>query len=328
MLKKCAPSVAAILVAVMLHTATAADYPSKNFEVIAGAGPGSGWDTTIRMVVKELKEQNIVTTAMPVSNRPGGGGGIALTYLQRKKGDPYTLTIFSPPLLLINLTGQSKLGYRDATPIAMMIQDYGAFGVPKNSKYTTINEVFDAVKKDPKSVKIGGASSLGSMDHLQFLIAAKAAGVTDLKAIQYIAFQGGESLSALMGSHIDLLTTGMAELVGAKESGDIRVLALTAPERVTSGALADVPTLRECGIDAEYINWRGIFGPPEMLETARNWMEEALRKVAESPSWKEKCARNGWTESYMGHEDFAAFLEEANEESKAVLAEINMLVTP
>jgi putative tricarboxylic transport membrane protein len=315
----------AIFLSVSCAAFAAAAYPSKNFECIAPAGPGGGWDTTMRMVTKVLTEQKFVTTAMPVSNRPGGGGGVALEYIQRKKADPYLLTVFSPPLILINLTGQTRLSYKNLTPISMLINDYGAFGVPKNSRFSNIGEVFEAIKKDPKSVKIGGTSSLGSMDHIQFLVAAKAAGITNLKELPYIAFQGGEGLASLLGAHIDLLSTGMAELVGPKESGDIKILALTAPTRVPSGPLSDVPTLKESGIDAEYINWRGIFGAPGMPETERAFMEDALKKMAETPEWKAICERNGWTPVYKGAGDFTAFLDQSNEEARSLLNEIGML---
>ncbi len=324
-MRKAGLLVAAALIATMVGVVPASDYPSRNFDMIAPAGPGGGWDTTIRMVARVLTEQKIITTAMPVTNRPGGGGGIALTYIQRKKGDPYTLTVFSPPLILINLTGQSKLGYKDLTPISRLINDFGAFGVPKESRFSNIAEVFDAIKADPKSVKIGGTSSMGSMDHIQFLVAAKAAGVTDLKGIQYIAFQGGEGLAALMGAHVDMLSTGMAELVGPKESGDIKVLAVTAPERVPVGPLSDVPTLHEFDIDAEYVNWRGIFGPPAMPEAEMRFMEDALKRMSETQEWKDICVRNGWIEAYLGHEDFSKFLDEVNEENRAMLEEIGML---
>lgn len=314
-----------VILAFASGIAAAADYPSKNFECIAPAGPGGGWDTTMRMATKVLTEKGIVKTAMPVVNKPGGGGGVALSYMQRKKGDPYSLIVYSPPLILINLTGQSKLGYKNITPISMLIQDFGAFAVPKNSKFSSIDELFDALKKDPKSVKIGGTSSMGSMDHVQFMVAANAAGVENLKDLQYIAFQGGEGLASLMGAHIDVLSTGMAELVGPKESGDIKVLAVTAPNRIPSGPLSDVPTLKEKGIDAEYVNWRGIFGAPEMPEAERKFMEDALKQMTETPEWKEICVRNGWVEAYMNHDDFSKFLDEVNEENKAVLAELDLL---
>lgn len=314
-----------LMVVASTGTALAATYPSKNFECIAPAGPGGGWDTTMRMAAKVLTEQKIITKAMPVVNKPGGGGGVALSYMQRKKGDPYTLIVYSPPLILINLTGQSKLGYTDITPLAMLINDFGAFAVPKNSKYSNMNEVFEAIKKDPKSVKVGGTSSLGSMDHIQFLVAAKAAGVKNLRDIQYIAFQGGELLASLMGAHIDVASTGMAELVGPKESGDIKVLALTSPKRISSGPLSDVPTLKELGIDAVYVNWRGIFGAPNMPEAEKKYMETAFKKMTETADWQEICRRNGWVNAFMGSDDFNAFLKASNEETKGLLAEIGML---
>jgi Uncharacterized protein conserved in bacteria len=257
-------TLSAVILAGLFAGVASAAYPTRAFECIAPAGPGGGWDTTMRMVTKVLTEKKLVTVPMPVINKPGGGGGVALSYLQKKKGKDETLVVYSPPLLLINLTGSTPLGYKNVTPISMLINDFGAYAVPKNSKYKNIKEVLEAIRKDPKSVKIGGTSAMGSMDHIQFLVAAKAAGVKDLKAIQYIAFQGGEGIAALMGGHIDLLSTGMAETIGPMQSGDIKVLAVSSPTRIKSGPMMTVPTLKESGVNAEFINWRGIFGPEGM----------------------------------------------------------------
>lgn len=308
----------------MAGTAAAANFPSKPFECIAPAGPGGGWDTTMRMVTKVLIEKKFVTTPMPVVNKPGGGGGVALAYLQKKKGNPYSLAVYSPPLLLINLTGQTPLGYKDVTPVSMLINDFGAFGVPKNSPYKNIKDLMEAIKANPKGVKIGGTSSLGSMDHIQFLVAAKAAGIKDLKDLQYIAFQGGEGLAALMGGHIDVLSTGMSELVGPYESKDINVLCVTAPQRIKTGALAAVPTLREAGYDAEFINWRGIFGAPGMPAAELKYMEDALAKMAKTPEWQDICERNGWTQVYMNGAEFGKFLDKTNEQYKILLMDVGL----
>jgi putative tricarboxylic transport membrane protein len=314
----------ALAVLFVAGAAFASDYPSKPFECIAPAGPGGGWDTTMRMATKVLTEEGLVKSPMPVINKPGGGGGVALAYMQKKAGDPYSLIVYSPPLLLINLTGQTELSYKNVTPIAMLINDYGAFAVPKDSPYQSMTDVIEALKKDPKSVKIGGASSPGSMDHLQILQAAHAAGVSGLKEIAYIPFQGGESLAALLGGHVDVLSTGMAEVVGPLEAGDIRVLAVTAPERIAEGPLAAVPTLKEQGIDTVFINWRGIFGAPDMPQAAKAFMEDALGKMVQTASWDEICKRNGWTKAFMGSSDFAAFLDKTNEEYKTLLTEIGL----
>lgn len=300
-------------------------YPNRAFEFIAPAGPGGGWDTTIRMVARVLGEQRIITQPMPVMNKPGGGGGVALAYLQTKKGDPYEVAVYSPPLLLIRLTGQTELSYKDVTPIARLICDYGAFAVPKNSPYNTINDVMDALKKNPKRVKIAGTSSPGSMDHIQFLQAAKVAGVTNIRSIQYIPFQGGEGLAALMGGHVDMLTTGMAETVGPMESGDIRVLAITAPARIKEGPMAKVPTLRELGIATDFVNWRGLFGPPGMPDYAVEYLSNALAQMVQTSQWKEICARNGWAEAFLGPKEFGQFLETTNQEYRSLLEDVGLL---
>jgi putative tricarboxylic transport membrane protein len=313
---------AATVLALLCVSPAMAAFPSRNFECIAPAGPGGGWDTTMRMVAKVLTEKKIITKAMPVVNKPGGGGGVALAYINGKK-DPHTITVYSPPLLLINLTGQTELGYKNVTPLAMLINDYGAFAVHKDSPYKTINDLFDALRKDPISVRLGGTSSPGSMDHIQFLHAAKAAGV-DVKEIPYVAFQGGEALANLLGGHIEVYTTGMAEVVGLLEAGDLRVLAITAPERVKTGPLSQIPTLREQGVDAVFTNWRGIFGVPNMPEEAKSFMENALKEMSETPEWAEICARNGWDQVYMGSDDFAKFLEKTNEEYKSLLKDIGL----
>ena len=316
-------TIAAAALVLLAGAAWCAEFPSKTFECIAPAGPGGGWDTTMRMITKVLTGEGIITQAMPVVNKPGGGGGVALAYIAKKK-DPHVITVYSPPLLLINLTGQTPLSFRNVTPIAMLINDFAAFAVPKNSPYKTMTELFDAMKKDPKSVKVGGASSPGSMDHIQFLQAAKAAGVENLGDIIYVAFQGGEALAALLGGHIDVYSTGMAEIVGPLEADDIRALAVTSPTRIPEGPLAQVPTLKEQGIDTVFINWRGIFGIPNMPEEARAFMESALKKASETQAWKDICKHNGWTEAFMGSADFQAFLEKTNEEYRTLLKEIGL----
>lgn len=79
------------------------------------------------------------------------------------------LAVFSPPLCLVYLNGSTPMNYSDnTTPIAKLVVDYGCFAVNTNSPYTSINEVMDALKEDPGSLKIGGTSAEGSMDHIQF----------------------------------------------------------------------------------------------------------------------------------------------------------------
>ncbi len=304
--------------------ASAAKYPKKVLDFVAPGGAGGGWDLTIRTVAKTLKDTKLVRVPMPVRNNPGAGGSIHLASLQEKKGSDKIITVYSPPLILTNLNGTTELGYKDVTPLARLIADYAVYVVKADSPYKTMTDVMDALKNDVKSVKVGGNSSAGSMDHIQFLIMAKAAGVPDIKEIDYISFDDSGT-AQILGGHIDLFSTGLSEVQSLIESGDLRALGQSADHRVGTGAIAEIPTCIEQGIDETFINWRGLFGPPEMPQYAVDFWQETLQKMSETPQWQEACIINGWDNVYLNGEEFTAYLEKVNEQYKGILTEIGML---
>lgn len=301
-------------------------YPVQSVELIAPAGTGSGYDVTARSVAQCLADTQLVSVPLPVTNKPGSGGGVALSYLSEKRGQDDILSVFSAPLCLINLNGSTQLNYQgDTTPIAKLICDYGCFAVAADSPYQTILEVMDTLKEDPTALRIGGTSSFGSMDHIQFLKAAQAAGVERLDQIPYTGFEDGTAAAQLMGGHVDVISIGISDSVGLVESGDIRVLAVTAGKRVGSGLVAEMPTCVEQGIDMTFVNWRGMFGPRDMPDYALRFWEDTLRKMTETPEWRETCERFGWDMAYQGHEEFGKFLEEVNAEYAALLDQVGIL---
>ncbi|MCG8569609.1 MAG: tripartite tricarboxylate transporter substrate binding protein [Spirochaetes bacterium] len=300
------------------------NYPTKPLDFIAPGGAGGGWDLTIRTVAKVLKDTKLVKVPMPVRNNPGAGGAVNLAHLQEKKGSDKIICVYSPPLILTNLNGTTELSYKDVTPLARLIADYAVYVVKADSKYQTMTDIMDALKKDIKSVKIGGVSSVGSMDHLQFLIMAKAAGITNLKEIDYISFDDSASAQVL-GGHIDLFSTGLSEVLPLIESGDLKALAQSANHRVGTGVMAEIPTCKEQGIEATFVNWRGLFGTPDMPEYAQQYWRETLKAMTETTDWAAACKKNGWDNVYLDAPDFGNFLTKVNEDYKDILSEIGML---
>ncbi|HCM29186.1 MAG TPA: tricarboxylic transport TctC [Treponema sp.] len=323
-MKKLALVAAAIAVAIVTPLAAQSYKPKGNLEFIAPAGAGGGWDLTIRTVARVLQDTKLVANPMPVTNKVGGGGAVNLTYMQTQKKNDKLIAVYSPPILLINLNGSTPLSYKDTTPLARLITDYGAFAVNKTSKYKSINEVMDALKKDVTSVTIGGNSAAGSMDHVQFLVMAKAAGITNLKAVKYISFQDNAGAAMLMGDHIDVLSAGLSDLRGLAESGEIKVVASTAAARTSFGLGKIVPTCREAGIPADFLNWRGLFGAPAMSADAQKYWRETLAKMVKTPEWADACEKNGWDQNYADQADFEKFLESNNTLMHSILVEIGI----
>jgi putative tricarboxylic transport membrane protein len=304
-------------------TEEAPQYPQRAVSLIAPAGSGSGYDVTMRALAGCLQETGLVRVPLPITNIPGGGGVTALEYLDSNTGADNVLSVYSPPLNLIRLNGSTSMNYREnTTPIARLFVDYGVFAVRSDSPFQTLGEVMDALKENPEAVRLGGISSYGSMDHLQFLKAAHAYGVGNLGQIAYTGYQDGTAVAQLLGGHVDVVSTGISDSIGLVESGDIRALAVTAGKRVGKGLTARIPTCIEQGIDVTFVNWRGLFGPKDMPEYALAYWEETLAQMVETPEWAEICAEYGWDMDYAGHGEFLAFLDEMDTEYAKLLGEI------
>lgn len=335
-MKKIATALSAVLMLVVMtscggkETADSSEktvqYPKGNFDFVAPGGAGGGWDLTIRTTAKILKDTKLVKFPMPVRNNPGAGGSIHLASLQEKKGDDKIITVYSSPLILTKLSGTTDLDYNNVTPLASLIADYAVFVVKADSPFNSMADLMNALKSDIKSVKIGGASSAGSMDHLQFLIMAKAAGISELNQIDYISFDDSGAAQVL-GGHIDLFSTGLSEVQGLIESGDLKALGQTADHRVGEGIVAEIPTCMEQGIDATFVNWRGIFGPPEMPDYAVEYWRNTLKKMVATPEWAAARTTNGWDDAYMDAPEFQTFLEKSDGDYREILSDIGMLKT-
>ncbi|WP_126429050.1 tripartite tricarboxylate transporter substrate binding protein [Brevibacillus marinus] len=300
------------------------NYPDKPVRIVAPTGAGGGWDTTARLTAKALGETGLVTVGLPVENIEGGSGKVFLeSFMKNNVGDPYTIFVNSPPIIVNSLQG-FKYSYKDVTPIAGLITEYAGFVVKADSPYQTLDDVIQALKKDPSSVKLAGGSAPGGMDHLSFMLTAKQAGI-DITKINYVPFQGGgEALTALLGNNVDLVSTGLSEALGQMEAGKVRILATTGPNRL-DGVLKDIPTVKELGYDATFEIWRGMFGAKDMPEYARKYWEDRFAKLVETPQWKEILEQQKWISAYRNSADFEAFLDEQTQIIGGLLKDLGII---
>lgn len=297
--------------------------PSEAIEFVAPAGAGGGYDTTARMAAQAFSEEGIIEQNIGVVNKEGGGGAVGWSYVAGFEGSPHHLFVTSPPFLLVPLNGQSEFDYEDFTPIANLIADFPAFAVAEDAKWDNLNELFDDMKKDPSSITVVGTSSPGSMDHVAFAMVAKAAGV-DITKMKYVSAQDNAGLTQLLNGSADVFSTGVAETAEQVKAGNIRVLGVTSEERLEGDVLEDFPTVAEQGIDASIINWRGFFGPPNMPEEAKEYYEKKFKELNDSDAFAEIRKKFGWDELYLDSEETKEYLEEQNEEFKAILDELGL----
>ncbi|GAA0775689.1 tripartite tricarboxylate transporter substrate binding protein [Roseibium denhamense] len=270
-------------------------------------GAGGGWDGTARGTGEALTKAGLVGTAS-YENMSGGGGGKAIGYLIENAASNHgTLMVNSTPIVIRSLTGVFPQNFRDLTLVAGTIGDYAAVVVGKDSPINSMTDLIAAYKADPSGTAIGGGSVPGGMDHLVAAMAMEAAG-EDPTAFKYIPYDaGGKAMAALLSGEIAALSTGFSEAVDLANAGEVKIIGVTADERVA--AYEDAPTMKEQGIDTTFVNWRGFFAAPDLPEEQLVAYQTALTKMYDTPEWEEVRARNGWVNIHNNGDDFRAFLE-------------------
>ncbi|MBY5933321.1 tripartite tricarboxylate transporter substrate binding protein [Tateyamaria omphalii] len=271
-------------------------------------GAGGGWDGTARGTGEALTNAGLVGTAS-FENMSGGGGGKAIGYLiENADSNHGTLMVNSTPIVIRSLTGVFPHNFRDLTLVAGTIGDYAAMVVGKDSPINSMEDLLAAYDADPNSTAIGGGSVPGGMDHLVAAMVMEAAG-KDALGVKYIPYDaGGKAMAALLSGEIAALSTGFSEAVDLANAGEVKIIGVTAPERVD--AAPDAMTMKEQGIDTEFVNWRGFFGAPGLPEDKLAMYQDALAKMYDTPEWETVRARNGWVNIHNNGDEFKAFLED------------------
>ncbi|MBT3146786.1 tripartite tricarboxylate transporter substrate-binding protein [Neptunomonas phycophila] len=314
-----------LLAAALVSTLGAGTVQAEVDEIhfLIPGGAGGGWDGTARGVGEALTKSGLVESAS-YENLSGGGGGKAIAHLIEMADQSHnTLMVNSTPIVIRSLSKVFPQSFRDLTPIAAVVGDYGAFVVPTDSKYKSFTDVVKDYSENPRSVAIAGGSARGSMDHLVAAMAFKAAG-GDARKLKYVAYDaGGKAMAGILSGEAHLLSTGFSEALALAEAGEVRILAITGDER--SATAPDVPTLKELGYDATFVNWRGFFGAPGLPDAEADEYAATLGKMYETGEWEVVRDRNGWTEIFKPRAEFVAFLENQEEVVGNLMRELGFL---
>ncbi len=303
--------------------ALAAEEMVDSIHFLIPGGAGGGWDGTARGTGEALTAAGLVGNAS-YENMSGGGGGKAIGYLIENADSQHgTLMVNSTPIVIRSLTGVFPYNFKDLTLVAGTIGDYAAIVVGKDSPINSMSDLISAYDADPNGTAIGGGSVPGGMDHLVAAMVMEAAG-KDALGVKYIPYDaGGKAMAALLSGEIAALSTGFSEAIDLANAGEVKIIGVTADDRVDS--YGDAPTMKEQGIDTVFVNWRGFFGAPGLPEAELAAYQAALAKMYETPEWEEVRARNGWVNIHNSGDDFRAFLEQQEKEIGDLMRKLGFL---
>jgi putative tricarboxylic transport membrane protein len=292
-----------------------------NLEIIAPANPGGGYDQLARLTQQVLEGEQLAA-GVQVVNIPGAGGTIGLAqFVTTKDGRGDALLVAGLGMVGAIRTNNAPVTLDQVTPLARLTGEYQPLVVKADSPIKTLDDLLEQFKADPGSVSWGGFA-LGSPDHILSGLIVKAAGGEVSKMNYIVAGAGGELLAMVLGGHITVATGGYNEFAQQIETGQLRALGISAPERLPG---IDVPTFKEQGIDVELVNWRGVVAAPGISDEDRQALDEAIGKMVQSAAWKEILEERGWVDLYLPSDQFAAFLDEERPRIEGILKDTGLI---
>ena len=309
-----------IAVAVLALLASPA-LAQQELKIMAPASPGGGWDAAARSIQQVLTQTGLARSVQ-VTNVTGAGGTVGLAqFITGAKGDPHQLMVNGLVMVGAILTNKAPVTLDQVTPIARLTGDPLVIVVPANSPHRTVADLAAAVKENPAKVTWAGGSA-GGADHILAALFTKAAGA-DPARVNYVAFSGGgEALAAMLGGRVTAGVSGYGEFESQIKTGKLRALAISTGQRLAS---ADVPTLKEGGIDVEMVNWRAVVAAPGITADQRAALTDTMERMAKSKEWADVLKARGWEDSYLGGEPFAAFLKEEQGRVGEILRSVGLV---
>ena len=311
---------AIVLLADVVPAAAQGWRPERNVELIIPTSPGGSNDIAGRIIQKLWVDLKLLPVSSSVANRPGAEHVIAYTYVSQRTGDAHTMGVMSTPMLVNPIEGRTQLTHNEVTPIAYLITEPMIAVVRADSPLKTGKDLVEALRKNPGALSI----ALTSTGHrVSVGMPLHKAGV-NLKGVRMPAFKGGgETSTAVLGGHADVLITSVSTSVPFISSGQMRGIAVSSARRM-GGPLAQVPTWQELGYQSSG-SWKGVMAPKGVTPQQVAFWEDVMRKASQSDEIIQYAEKNQWILEFKGAAETKKWLDEESVALKATMGALGLL---
>ena len=313
------------LISVLVFTASpalAAWEPTKPIEFVIPAGTGGGADQMARLIHGIAEKHKLSPRPIVVVNKSGGAGAEGFLHVKGKKGDAHTIIITLSNLFTTPLHTGVPFNWKDLTPIARLALDQFILWVNAETPYKTAKEYVSAVKEKSGQFKMGGTGS-AQEDQIITIQLEQALGLK----FTYVPFKGGGEVCVnLVGKHVDSTVNNPIECASHWKAGRVRPLAVFDNARIPEPEWKDIPTVKDAlGADIQYNMLRGIFGAPDMPKEAVEWYVAFLKKVYETPEFKEYLSKGALKPAFATGAEYVKWVEGAEQLHKDLMTKGGLL---
>jgi tripartite-type tricarboxylate transporter receptor subunit TctC len=283
--------------------ASAQDYPNRPIRFLVGFAAGGSSDIVARVIGQKMSE--ILGVAIPVENRTGANGTIAMRLAAQAAPDGYTMTIAGATVMAITPHTTVNLGYdpeKDFIGVATVSKSPIVIATNPSVPARTLKELIEMSKSGDLTM---GSSGVGGIAHLTIEMFNTAGG----KAIHIPYTGGAPAATDVVAGHTKSLAMDLAPLQAFIEDGKMRAIAVVGAGR--SIMLPNVPTAIEQGYPGMSAdNWYAIVVPAGTPQPIVAKLHAAALQATNAPDVKEKLAKIGSeTLPMTSPADFPAFLK-------------------
>lgn len=293
-----------------------AAYPDRTIEIVVSYGAGGSTDLVARAVAQQLQDR--FGKPVVVLNKPGASGIVGATYAAHAAPDGYTLyTGFTSEMIVVpQISKEAKYSIDDFAPIAVTGIVPVVLIAAKTMQANTLQELIAEIKQSPGKYTFGG--SIGSPSHIMGSWLNRLYGLKTT----HIPYRGGaQSVTDVIGGHIDMFYAGVAAAKAAIDSGEVKALAVTGDKRST--ALPGVPTFAEAGVkDFDLASWNVTVAPKGTPPDIIDKLKPAILQALADPQVGKLLATQGVEPSET--QDVGAFLASERDKFGRVVRELGI----
>jgi putative tricarboxylic transport membrane protein len=304
------------------HAQQTAWKPEGNVEFVVGAGAGGENDRIARAIQHVLVKEKLVES-MTVLNRPGAAQTIAINYLAQRRGDAHEIGLASGSFINAIARNGSQL-HKQVTPLIKLFDAYQGYFTALDSSIKDMADVRDRLKSDPSSLSFAFPVGLGTPLHVSVVNVGRAAGAPWQKLVTVVFNSGSDVAAQVAGHHVDIGLTSIGSPYPMIQVGKLRMLGIASPERLP-GELANIPTVREQGMDVVTANSYTVLVPNDLKPEQIEFWSKALDKVLQAEDFQKDLALNFWVPRPIRYPETVKWMQDDYDENRAVLKELGML---
>lgn len=299
-----------VLSMALVSFSVAADYPTKPITFICPMAAGGEGDLHIRAFASSAEK--ILGQPVIVVNKTGAAGMIGLQVCASAAPDGYTLAL-SSNVFLLPIEWEIANGRKPLTTLDDFVSA-GAFGqglfviaVPYDSPWKTLTDLIQAGKAKPGQY-VFASGGINHPSHIAVEMLMKAAGVK----FRHVPYTGGSpAVAALVGKHADFGAMSFTAAFPLAQGNKLRILAVTSPTRYK--ASPETPTLKESGIDYEWLTLSVIWAPQKTPKPILEKLEEVVKKVTEDKSFVNTLEKPGSDVVFKSSDEVNKFMKNERE---------------